>query len=237
VATTDLVDCAGIGRWLDRFAALVERDRETLTELDTAIGDGDHGLNMARGMAAVRERLAGAATTGAPATPAAVCREAASTLISVVGGASGPLYGTFLLRLGAALPPDVEVDPGVFAAGLRAGVEGVKARGHAEPGDKTMLDAMVPAVEALEAALGEAGGLAGPATRDDPGEWWTAGLRRAADAAAAGSDATVPLVARRGRASYLGPRSAGHRDPGAASTVLLFRALADALAHDGSGPS
>lgn len=206
------VDAAMVGRWLDRFAELVERDRDLLTELDAAIGDADHGLNMARGMEAVRRRVADLA--GPDATPGGICREAAMTLISTVGGAAGPLYGTFLLRLGGALGPGTSVDAKTLGEGLRAGVEGVRARGHAEPGDKTMLDAMVPAVEALGA----------PPVGSDAFE-------RAAEAAAAGSDATIPLVARKGRASYLGERSAGHRDPGAASSALLFQALADAMSE------
>jgi phosphoenolpyruvate---glycerone phosphotransferase subunit DhaL len=225
------IDAAAVGRWLERFAALVDRDRDLLTELDAAIGDADHGLNMARGMAAVRERLGtaappaeaeGPAAATSPATPASLCRDAAMTLISTVGGASGPLYGTFFLRLAGALPAAPEVDPAAFVAGLRAGVDGVAARGRAAPGDKTMLDALAPAVEALEAAVG---------APPPPGSLttWAAAAARAADAAARGSDATVPLVARRGRASYLGERSAGHRDPGAASSALLFAALAEAL--------
>jgi dihydroxyacetone kinase-like protein len=207
------IRAAAIERWLERFADLVDRDRDHLTELDAAIGDADHGLNMARGMTAVRARLA--ALAGPDTTPASLCREAAMTLISTVGGAAGPLYGTFLLRLGGALDAAPVVDPAVFTTALRAGVDGVAARGHAEAGDKTMLDAMLPAVAALEAgAVGS----------------WPDALRQAASAAAAGSDATIPLVARKGRASYLGERSAGHRDPGAASSALLFEALATALA-------
>ncbi len=234
-----VVDAQAVARWLERFARLVERDRDLLTELDAAIGDADHGLNMARGMAAVRGRLAGSTpggegpSGGSPAspaaTPASLCRDAAMTLISTVGGASGPLYGTFFLRLAGALPPGAEVDPAAFVAGLRAALDGVAARGHASPGDKTMIDAIAPAVEALEAAVGappSAGSV----------DAWAAALRRAADAAALGSDATIPLVARRGRASYLGERSAGHRDPGAASSALLFAALADALAPEEPSP-
>ena len=159
-----VVDAVAVARWLERFAELVERDRDLLTELDAAIGDADHGLNMARGMAAVRERIAGCAPTGdatfeggpsaVAATPASCCRDAAMTMISTVGGASGPLYGTFFLRLAGALRADAEVDAASFVAGLRAAVDGVASRGHAERGDKTMLDAMGPAVDALEVAVG-----------------------------------------------------------------------------------
>lgn len=214
-----LIDAPAIARWLVRFADLVERDRDRLTELDAAIGDADHGLNMARGLSAVRSRLAERGGPGA--TPAVLCREAALTLISTVGGASGPLYGTFLLRMGGALPASSSVEPEAFVASVRSGVDGVRGRGRAEPGDKTMLDAMLPAVEALEARGASS---------------WSEAFGRAAAAAAAGSDATIPLVARKGRASYLGPRSVGHRDPGAASTVLMFEALASALADRSADP-
>jgi dihydroxyacetone kinase-like protein len=138
------------------------------------------------------------------------------TLVSTVGGASGPLYGTFFLRMATSIGDKPELDAAGFAAALRAGLDGVVARGKAAPGDKTMLDALIPAVDALDAALADGAGL-----RD--------ALRAAADAADAGRDATIPLVARKGRASYLGERSAGHQDPGATSTALLLTAAAATL--------
>lgn len=209
------IDAVVVVGWLTRFADLVDRDRVLLTELDTSIGDGDHGINLARGMGAVRARL-GTAVPEDSQRAAAICRDAGMTLISTVGGASGPLYGTFLRRLGGSLPADAGADLDAFAIAARAGLDGIIALGHAEPGDKTMVDAMGPAVEALETAASGGAPLG-------------AALRRAAMAAAAGSDGTIPLIARKGRASYLGDRSRGHRDPGAASTALLFEALADAF--------
>ena len=201
-------------RWLRRFADLVDRDQRLLTELDTAIGDGDHGSNLARGMAAVRDVLD--ADRGPSNGPGGLCRDAGMRLISTVGGASGPLYGTFLRRFGAGLGSDPDVGLDALAAAARAGLDGVVGLGHAAPGDKTMVDAMLPAVDVLEAGAAAHAPI-------------TQVLRQAAAAATAGSDATIPLVARKGRASYLGERSCGHRDPGAASTALLFQALAQAF--------
>ncbi|NCD19100.1 MAG: dihydroxyacetone kinase subunit L [Actinobacteria bacterium] len=182
--------------------------RIDLIELDRAIGDGDHGENMDRGFTAVVARL-----DPPPADVPAALKLAAATLISTVGGAAGPLYGTAFLRAAAAAPAQLDAD--AVAAVLAAALGGIVARGKAEVGDKTMVDAWSPAVEAASAAA-RAG--AGPA----------AVLRAAADAAAAGALATEPLVARKGRASYLGERSAGHRDPGAQSTALLLEAAATA---------
>ena len=158
------------------------------------------------------ERLAG----GTPETVDELLKTVGMTLVSSVGGASGPLYGTFFLRAGMTAGAVTELDGPAFAAALRAGLDGVIARGKAEVGDKTMLDAMVPAVDAFDAALAAGGSPAESA-------------RAAEEAASAGRDATEPLVARKGRASYLGDRSAGHLDPGAASTAILFETLADAL--------
>jgi dihydroxyacetone kinase-like protein len=196
--------------WLARFQALVVENQAYLTELDSAIGDADHGSNMARGMNTVELKL------GNPATIDALFKTAGMTLVSSVGGASGPLYGTFFLRIGTTAGAVTELDGAALAAALRAGFAGVLARGNAAPGDKTMVDAMGPALDALDAGLGSGSSIADAASA-------------AADAAAAGRDATEPLVARKGRASYLGDRSAGHLDPGATSTAFLFRALADAL--------
>ncbi|GAA5152629.1 dihydroxyacetone kinase subunit DhaL [Microbacterium pseudoresistens] len=207
IDTTTLID------WLHRFAAVAADKREWLTELDSAIGDADHGANMARGTAAVIEKIDAAP----PATIDELLKTAGMTLVSSVGGASGPLYGTFFLRMGMTAGAVTELDAAGFGAALRAGLEGIVARGKPEAGDKTMFDAMSPALDAYDAAV--AGGTDLPAA-----------VRAAADAAATGRDATTPLVARKGRASYLGERSAGHLDPGAASTTLLFETLADAVA-------
>jgi len=197
--------------WLHRFAASVAENQAHLTELDSAIGDADHGSNMTRGMNAVVEKA------GDPSTVDALFRTVGMTLVSTVGGASGPLYGTFFLRIGTTAGAVGELDGAALSAALRAGLAGVIQRGNAEPGDKTMVDALTPALDALDAGLAAGDDLATAA-------------RAAADAAAKGRDATEPLVARKGRASYLGDRSAGHLDPGATSTALLFEALAAALA-------
>lgn len=199
--------------WLSRFTQLVTENRSYLTELDSAIGDADHGSNMARGMAAVMEKTA--------AAPSAAVDElfklVGMTLVTSVGGASGPLYGTFFLRFGTTAGAVTELDSAGLAAALRAGLGGIVARGKAELGDKTMFDAMSPAVDAFDTEIAAGADLAASAAG-------------AAAAAAAGRDATEPLVARKGRASYLGDRSAGHLDPGATSTAFLFQALAEALA-------
>ena len=200
-----------LARWLRTFAASVAEQRDQLTELDAAIGDADHGANMHRGMSAVVEALA--ATPAAD--PAALLKQTGMVLIRSVGGASGPLYGTLFLRM-APVAGETALEPETFAKALRAGLDGVVARGKAELGDKTMVDALAPALDAFDAAL--AGGESlGPA------------LRAASAAADAGRDATTPLVARKGRASYLGERSAGHQDPGATSVALLLAAAATAL--------
>ena len=207
------VDTAVLADWVSRFGTAVTEKRDWLTELDSAIGDADHGANMARGMSAVGEKL----SAGTPATVDELLKTVGMTLVSSVGGASGPLYGTFFLRMGMAAGAVSELDGPGLAAALRAGLDGIVARGKAEAGDKTMFDAMAPAVDAFDAALAAGSSIADAA-------------RAAADAGANGRDATLPLVARKGRASYLGERSAGHLDPGAASTAILFDTLADALA-------
>ncbi|GLV99433.1 dihydroxyacetone kinase subunit DhaL [Streptomyces lavendulae] len=189
-------------RWLDAAAAAVEREADRLTELDSPIGDADHGTNMLRGFVAVRAALAGA---DASAPPGALLQLAGRTLISTVGGASGPLYGTLLRRTGKELGEAAEVSDEQVREALDAGVDAVARLGGAAPGDKTMLDALVPGVAALAASYADA-----------------------ADAADAGAVATTPMLARKGRASYLGERSIGHQDPGATSSALLLRALADA---------
>ena len=194
---------------MNRFAAEMAEHRQELVTLDTAIGDGDHGTNMNRGMTKALEKLSAAEQ----ADPGAVLKTVAMALVSSVGGAAGPLYGTLFLQMGGVLAGQDEADLPTYAAAWRKGLEGVKARGKAEPGDKTMVDALTPAVEALETASDLDGGL-----------------RAATQAAEAGMKATTPLVARKGRASYLGAPSAGHQDPGATSTYYLFKSAAEALA-------
>jgi dihydroxyacetone kinase-like protein len=208
---TATIDAALIQRWIRAFAAAVAENEELLTRLDSAIGDADHGSNLARGMKAVLAKLDGSPSGG----PAALLKQTGMTLVSSVGGASGPLYGTFFLRMAGTAGTADALDQAGFAAALRAGVEGIVARGKAEAGDKTMYDALAPAVDALDAALGA--------------EDFAGALQAAAAAAAAGRDATTPLQARKGRASYLGERSIGHQDPGATSAALLMAAAADTL--------
>lgn len=196
--------------WLGRFADAVDAHRDQLTQLDSAIGDGDHGSNMQRGCAAVRTALADAV----PATVGTVLVKAGGTLISKVGGASGPLYGSALRAAGKALGDGESASAEQLVEALNVAIAALAKLGAAQPGDKTMLDAWTPAVAALGEAVTGGDGLASAA-------------RAAAEAAEQGAAATVPLQARKGRASYLGPRSIGHRDPGASSTVLLFAALAE----------
>jgi len=194
---------------MNRFAASMAEHREELVRLDTAIGDGDHGTNMDRGMRKALEKL----DAQEQADPGAVLKTVAMALVSSVGGAAGPLYGTLFLQMGTALAGMDEVDLKEYAAAWRKGVEGVIARGKAEPGDKTMVDALLPAVDALERAPD-----------------LDTGLREAQDAAERGMRATIPLLARKGRASYLGERSRDHQDPGATSTYYLYETAAQALA-------
>lgn len=206
--------------WVRLSALAVAEHRVELSELDREIGDGDHGENLARGFNAVSAKMADAP---APDTVGDVLKLVATTLISTVGGAAGPLYGTAYLRAAKACD-SAELDgPGV-AALLAAGLEGIVARGKATTGEKTMVDAWSPAVEASRAAA-EAGVSA------------TDVLTAAAEAARQGSDDTIPLVATKGRASYLGERSAGHRDPGAASSALLIHAAVEAATGEHSAPT
>ncbi|MCL2787080.1 MAG: dihydroxyacetone kinase subunit DhaL [Micrococcales bacterium] len=202
--------------WIRGFRDVIAREAGTLTDLDSAIGDGDHGINMARGMAAVSDALTLDDATGPQANVADLLKKVGMTLVSTVGGAAGPLYGTFFLRMGTgALPESLSASD--FGDALARGLDGVVARGKAELGDKTMIDALAPAVEAYRAALASGGDLASATVQ-------------AAAAAITGRDATIPLVARKGRASYLGERSAGHQDPGATSMAMLLSAAADAVA-------
>ena len=207
----DNVTTAVLEDWMRKFAELVSAQRDYLTELDAAIGDADHGSNMDRGLQAAVVAL----DETKPAKVGALLSGVGMTLISTVGGASGPLWGTFFLRMGSCLGDADVVSAEKLAAAVRAGLEGVVARGKAEPGDKTMFDALAPSAEALEAALSADQPLAGA-------------LARARDAAEAGRDATTPMLARKGRASYLGERSVGHQDPGATTVALLLRAATEA---------
>ena len=201
------ISASDVRAWIVRYAGDVGEHRAELVKLDTAIGDGDHGTNMDRGMRKAVEKLDGLEGEDIGALLKAV----GMALVSSVGGAAGPLYGTLFLQMGTASGGREELDLAGWADALEAGVKGVQARGKAEPGDKTMVDALLPAVAALReaeqdgAALGDA-------------------LRRSADAAEEGMRATIPLEARKGRASYLGPRSIGHQDPGATSSHLLLSA-------------
>jgi phosphoenolpyruvate---glycerone phosphotransferase subunit DhaL len=207
----EIVTTAVLEQWVRRFAHLVAENRDHLTELDAAIGDADHGSNMDRGMKA--------AVAALDASPPQTCGElftkVGMTLVSTVGGASGPLFGTLFLRIGSTLGENESAAPLGVAAALRAGLGGVVDRGKAGPGDKTMYDALAPAVDALDEALAAGTDLA-------------AGLKQARDAAAAGRDATTPMLARKGRASYLGERSVGHQDPGATTVALLLEAATEA---------
>jgi dihydroxyacetone kinase-like protein len=195
--------------WMARFAESMREHREELVRLDTAIGDGDHGTNMDRGMRTALEKLGAQEQTDA----GMVLKTVAMALVSSVGGAAGPLYGTLFLQMGNTLANQADVGLQTYAAAWRKGLEGVQARGKAEPGDKTMVDALLPAVDALEQASD-----------------LESGLRNAASAAERGMRETVPLVARKGRASYLGERSQDHQDPGATSTYYLCQTAAEALA-------
>ena len=198
--------------WVRRFAAAVTENKSYLTDLDSAIGDADHGINMDRGFTAVVVMLDGLANPDIGAT----LKTVGTTLISKVGGASGPLYGMLFMQMGGAVLGKEALTLEEFATAFETGLGGVLRIGKAEPGDKTMVDALIPARDALRAAIAD-GASVGDA------------LARMAEGAEAGMLATVPLVARKGRASYLGERSAGHQDPGATSTHLLLRSAAEVL--------
>jgi phosphoenolpyruvate---glycerone phosphotransferase subunit DhaL len=197
--------------WINRFADVIAEQRQELTRLDTAIGDADHGTNMDRGMRAAIERVG--AIEGDDDIGAAF-KAVGMALVSKVGGAAGPLYGTLFLQMGNATAGASELDLAGWSDALAAGLKGVETRGKAEPGDKTMVDALMPAVEALHRAQNDGAEL-------------SAALEQSAAAARKGMEDTVPLVARKGRASYLGERSAGHQDPGATSSYLLVQAAVD----------
>jgi phosphoenolpyruvate---glycerone phosphotransferase subunit DhaL len=203
----EAVGTAALDRWVRSFAVLVAENKDLLTDLDAAIGDGDHGTNMDRGMQAVVAAL----DDTPPVTASALLNKVGMTLVSTVGGASGPLFGTFFLRVGASFGDTAEISLAQLAAALRAGLEGIVARGKAEAGDKTIYDALAPAVNALDSAVSEGVDKADA-------------LKLALVAAESGRDATTPMLARKGRASYLGERSVGHQDPGATTVALLMAA-------------
>jgi phosphoenolpyruvate---glycerone phosphotransferase subunit DhaL len=205
-----------VRRWIEAYAGVVADNKDHLTKLDQAIGDADHGINMNRGMQAAVAKLDGLEAADA----GAVLKTVGMALISSVGGAGGPLYGTLFLQMGMATAGKGQLAPADWGSALDAAVQGVQSRGKAEPGDKTMVDALLPARDAFAAALEE-------------GASFEAALRRSADAAEEGMKSTTPLVARKGRASYLGERSAGHQDPGATSTYLLLETAADTLGTGG----
>jgi dihydroxyacetone kinase-like protein len=207
-----LVDATIVRAWIEQAGHDISLNKDHLTHLDAAIGDADHGINLVRGFTAAVAALA----EKAPDTPGAVLMTVGGTLISKVGGASGPLYGTAFRRAGKAMGTEPDVSAELLGSALQAALDGVTGLGAAAEGDKTMVDALAPAVRAYQQAL-----TAGAAEVD--------AVRAAANAAAAGAEATIPMQALKGRASYLGPRSVGHQDPGATSTALLLAALVTAL--------
>jgi dihydroxyacetone kinase-like protein len=198
--------------WIEVYAAVLTENKAYLTDLDSAIGDGDHGVNMDRGFKAVVEKL----LSDSDQDIGAIFKTVAMTLISTVGGASGPLYGTFFLHMGMESNGKLELNLQEWTSAVNSGINGVIRRGKANPGDKTMIDSMLPALEALKNALRDGDSVADA-------------LAEAAKAAESGVKATIPLVAKKGRASYLGERSAGHQDPGATSSALLFKTAAEVL--------
>lgn len=196
--------------WVRAFSSSVAENKDYLTKLDQAIGDADHGINMDRGMTAVLAKLDGLEGDDI----GAMLKTVGMTLVSTVGGAAGPLYGTLFLQMGVATAGKTELEPEDWAGALDAAVDGVQMRGKAEPGDKTMVDALIPARDTFSAALAE-------------GASFEEALTKSAQAAEEGMQATIPLVAKKGRASYLGERSAGHQDPGATSSHLLVKTAAE----------
>jgi dihydroxyacetone kinase-like protein len=205
-----MINRDGVLTWLKNFRKVLADNRDYLTKLDSAIGDADHGINMDRGFGAVMAKL----DPPPDGDIAALLKTVGMTLVSTVGGAGGPLYGTFFMRAGAALTGKNELGAGELLAALEAGLEGIQQRGKAAAGEKTMVDALTPAREAMREVV-ERNGSVGEA------------LDAAAAAAEAGMKATIPMLATKGRASYLGERSIGHQDPGATSSYLMLRCAAD----------
>lgn len=214
-----MVTKAHVITWLERCAVVYEENKAYLTDLDAPIGDSDHGINMARGFTKVAEKL----PTVADKDIGAILKSVGMTLISTVGGASGPLYGTFFMRAASALTDHETLTPSDIAHMLESGLAGIVQRGRAEVGDKTMVDAFTPALAALKAAVAE-----GKPTSD--------ALKLCAAAAEQGVQDTIPLIARKGRASYLGERSIGHPDPGATSAHLLLKTLAEVVSSSPHNP-
>ena len=211
--SAETISGAGIVQWIQTYASTIAENKDYLTELDSAIGDADHGTNMNRGMSAAIEKL-----DGSVEDIGGVLKTVGMTLVSKVGGAGGPLYGTLFMQMGAATAGKSDLSVEDWASAVETGLKGVQARGKAEPGDKTMVDALTPAAEALAKAAADGATL-------------SEALTSAAKAAEDGMKATIPLVARKGRASYLGERSAGHQDPGATSSFLLMKTAAETLTH------
>ncbi len=201
-------------KWLRHYANILAEQKDYLTQLDAAIGDADHGINMDRGFTAVMAQLPSVEDKDI----GTILKKVGMVLVSTVGGAGGPLYGTLFMRMGMAVGDKVELAPQDVLKMFEAALEGVKQRGKAEVGEKTMVDALTPAVEALRQALAQ-------------GEDLTTALNKAVAAAEQGMKATIPMIARKGRASYLGERSAGHQDPGATSSYLLFKSAAEVWNH------
>jgi dihydroxyacetone kinase-like protein len=215
------LDRSRLEAWLRLAASRLHEQRGVLIALDQAIGDGDHGINMDRGFTAIVAKLDALDAAGPrDEDPAALLKLASKTLVSTVGGASGPLYGTGFLKLATSVVGHTTLDAAAVVAGLDAATKGIAAIGRSAPGEKTMLDALVPAVAAARAALESGADL--PAV-----------LTAAHDAAAQGATATIPLLATKGRASYLGERSIGHQDPGATSAALILGALAEVASQPG----
>lgn len=205
------VDSAAVFAWLQRAAAKLHEQRDYLTQLDSPIGDADHGANMDRGFTAVMAKFN---AEGTPADIGAALKTVGATLVSTVGGAAGPLYGTAFLRAGMALAGKDSLTTADLETAFTAALEGIKARGKAHAGEKTMIDALEPGFNAFSAAI-------------KAGQETSAALKAAADAAEQGMRDTIPMLATKGRASYLGERSIGHQDPGATSSALLLRAMTD----------
>jgi phosphoenolpyruvate---glycerone phosphotransferase subunit DhaL len=210
------VPYALVVRWLEQFGSTVAENKEYLTQLDSAIGDADHGTNMDRGMKAALAKLQGEEGDDI----GGLLKTVGMTLVSTVGGAGGPLYGTLFLQMGTATAGKNELEPEDWAAALDGAVSGVQMRGKAEVGDKTMIDALIPARDTFRSALAD-------------GASFEDALGKSAVAAEEGMQATIPLVARKGRASYLGERSAGHQDPGATSSYLLIKTAAETWSGGG----
>jgi dihydroxyacetone kinase-like protein len=215
--TETAVRATTVNAWMREAASVVSIQRDYLTQLDAAIGDGDHGTNMNRGFEAVQKALAG---QNGDVPPGRLLILAGKTLVSTVGGASGPLWGSALRAAGRTLGDAESFDGAALAAALDAAIAAVIDLGAAAPGDKTMIDALVPAAEALKRGL-------------ESGAPLTVALVAASEAAEEGAHETVPMLARKGRASYLGERSIGHQDPGATSAALIMRALERAVAAEG----